>query len=711
MRVIFIIVSILDCAVKGCEDMMGWLFEAVAKKFDSATKEVVKEGSHNINRRMFLNLMASGVMVYLTKDLIYPEIASADDNIINEKYHVFIPYEIAKRGGIQKVALRSGNICQVKIPARIIENYEISVSKVGIQGNDITLILHTLYDSQIRIADKIYQEIDQADFIRKDATKEKAKQTYELLEDGDYIEDIASLDLLQYLVASSKLDEPIKLRYDIAYQNCLLTIMEQAIESALAKSQLSQDKKKQIRSAYQYVRSSEPVPDFSYLKELDAIIVGSNMPVGIKRAYSLASAKSRALTVDIIIVNLITDSQQLEDKEKYLKIYEEIRDGKEVSDLETLPLLNSFILNSNILKSCKLVYLMAQNRFFENTEIIDLIAKNQLGEETSESDKKDWGEIIKVARQVGNQGGAILPTITGTLTTLGAEASTGVAISSLSGSAVTTASLAYLGGGSVAAGGLGMLGGLAVVTGGAALIGAAGLLSVALVSEMDGEDFKNLGIAAVTGTLAGAGAVFIAWTGASALGVAGTLSGAAAITSIISTLGGMSVITGGASLIAFGAGFVVWSFLKGKKGRDSNILHQFESRLYALTEMPTSPQLVGFIDFLNDKLPEKFNTEEVFIAPNIPLDKFTNALSNYAIVNADEQILALIDTSLWNDAKEGILLTTNRVIWKRGWSNPNFINYVDVTDETKEIPELSHIRDSVKFYLLLQEIGEKYSSI
>ncbi len=711
MRVIFIIVSILDCAVKGCEDMMGWLFEAVAKKFDSATKEVVKEGSHNINRRMFLNLMASGVMVYLTKDLIYPEIASADDNIINEKYHVFIPYEIAKRGGIQKVALRSGNICQVKIPARIIENYEISVSKVGIQGNDITLILHTLYDSQIRIADKIYQEIDQADFIRKDATKEKTKQTYELLEDGDYIEDIASLDLLQYLVASSKLDEPIKLRYDIAYQNCLLTIMEQAIESALAKSQLSQDKKKQIRSAYQYVRSSEPVPDFSYLKELDAIIVGSNMPVGIKRAYSLASAKSRALTVDIIIVNLITDSQQLEDKEKYLKIYEEIRDGKEVSDLETLPLLNSFILNSNILKSCKLVYLMAQNRFFENTEIIDLIAKNQLGEETSESDKKDWGEIIKVARQVGNQGGAILPTITGTLTTLGAEASTGVAISSLSGSAVTTASLAYLGGGSVAAGGLGMLGGLAVVTGGAALIGAAGLLSVALVSEMDGEDFKNLGIAAVTGTLAGAGAVFIAWTGASALGVAGTLSGAAAITSIISTLGGMSVITGGASLIAFGAGFVVWSFLKGKKGRDSNILHQFESRLYALTEMPTSPQLVGFIDFLNDKLPEKFNTEEVFIAPNIPLDKFTNALSNYAIVNADEQILALIDTSLWNDAKEGILLTTNRVIWKRGWSNPNFINYVDVTDETKEIPELSHIRDSVKFYLLLQEIGEKYSSI
>jgi hypothetical protein len=119
----------------------------------------------------------------------------------------------------------------------------------------------------------------------------------------------------------------------------MFVIMEQAIESALAKSQLSQDKKKQIRGTYQYIRAFEPVPDFSYLKELDAIIVGSNIPVGIKRAYSLATAKSRALTVDRIIVNLITDPQQLkpENQETYLKIYEEIRDGKEVSDLETLP--------------------------------------------------------------------------------------------------------------------------------------------------------------------------------------------------------------------------------------------------------------------------------------------------------------------------------------------------------------------------------------
>ncbi|MBE9230245.1 hypothetical protein IQ231_00655 [Cuspidothrix issatschenkoi LEGE 03284] len=676
--------------------MMGWLSRGVAKNFDSVTKEGMKESTHNINRRMFLNLMASGVMVYLTKDLIYPEIASANDDFINEKYHVFIPYEIAKRGGIQKVALRSGNICQVKIPARIIENYEIYVPKVGLQGNDITLILHTLYDSQIRIADKIYQEIDQADFIRKDATKEKAKQTYELLEDGEYIEDIASLDLLQYLVASSKLDEPIKRRYDIAHQNCQLNIVEKAIESALAKSELSQEKKKQIRSAYQYVRASEPVPDFGYLKELEAIIASSDIPIAIKRSYSIASAKSRAFTVDIIILKLITGSA-VKEKENYLLTYKEIRDGKKISHPETLPLLNSFILSSDISNSSKVIYFLAQNVFLEKD---------------SESAKEDFGTIENVGRFVTNVGSKVVPISTGVLKALGAETATGVAISSLTGGSLSTATLAALGGGSVATGGLGMLGGLAVVTGGAALIGAAGLVSVALVSQMDGEDLKNLGIAAVTGALASAGAILIAWTAASALGIAGTLSGAAAITSLISALGGLSVITGGASFIAFGAGFVVWSFLKEQKKRDSNILHQLESRLYTLTEIPTSPKLKEFIEFLNQKLNNQYKIEGFEIAPNITLDKLSNTISSYAasVMESDEKILVLKNTGFWNDAKEGIVLTNKKVIWKSGWSAPEFIAFYAIS-EYRKLPELSVDEENAHFYRLMQEIGKKYDDL
>ncbi|MFM2060958.1 MAG: hypothetical protein RLZZ507_628 [Cyanobacteriota bacterium] len=44
-------------------------------------------GLFNINRRMFLNLLVSAVGVYLTKDVIFPEIASANDD-----FYIFFCY-------------------------------------------------------------------------------------------------------------------------------------------------------------------------------------------------------------------------------------------------------------------------------------------------------------------------------------------------------------------------------------------------------------------------------------------------------------------------------------------------------------------------------------------------------------------------------------------------------------------------------------------
>lgn len=653
----------------------------------------------SLNRRMFLNLLVSSVGVYLTKDVIFPEIASANDDSFQEKYHVFVPYDIARRGGIQNVTLRSGDSYKLTIPPRIIENNTISIPKIGLQGNDVTFIFHSLYDPDVRIADKIYKEIDNADFIRKDATKSQVKEIYELVEDSEYIKDTISLDLLQYLVASSNLDEQIRQRYEIAHQTCLLNIIEKAIETALAKSQLSEDGKKRIRGTYQYVRASEPVPDFSYLEDLEAIIAGSDIPMSIKNIYSLASAKSRAFTVDVIIVKLIQDNQylSLQNKETYLRTYKEIRAGQKISDQNTVQLLNLFILGSNISYSSKVVYLMAQNIF---------------AEKDAESANKNFGGVKNVANFVTKAGSNIVPIGQGVLNVLGAQTATGVAISSLSGGASTTATLVYLGGGSVAAGGLGMLGGLAVVTGGAALIGAAGLLSVALVSQMDAEDYKNLGIATTTGTLTGAGAVLIAWTAASMLEVAGTLSGAAAITTIISALGGLSVITGGASLIAFGAGFVVWSFLKGQKHRDANILHQLESRLYTLTEIPADPELKDFIGFLDKELNQDSHIKGFLIAPNIPIDKLSNAISSYAdsLLEADEKILAMKNTGFWNDGKEGIILTNKKLIWKNGWSEPEFIAFYAIS-EYRKLPQLATDEENTYFYQLAQKIGKNYSNL
>lgn len=652
-----------------------------------------------IDRRRFLQLIALSTISLATEEVIFPEIATADSQNLAEepleKYHVFVPYEVAKKGGNQTINLRSGETCKFKISPRIVDNSKITIKEVGLNKNNIIVILHTLYDSQMRIADKIYHEIDHADFICGAKTKEKAKYIYELMEEGEYTDDIATLNLLQYLIASSNLDENIRLRHEIACQNSHLVIIEKALESALNKSPLSEQEKKLLRGTYQYVRASEPVPNFEHLKNLDAYIENSDIPIAIKRTYSLASAKSRALTVDFIIVNLIESSSEIDSitKAQYRSTYQEVRDGKEVSNIQVLDSLNSFILNSNILESSKVVYLLAQNRFFD---------KN------AESTKENFGVVTKVARFVGNQASSIVPTTTNVLSSLGVEAGTGIALSSLQGSAATSATLAALGGGSVATGGLGMLGGLAVVTGGAALIGAAGLLSIALVSNLNGEDLKNLGIAGVTGTLFSAASVIVAWTGASALGVAGTLSGAAAITTTISALGGLSVITGGAALIAFGTGFVVWSFLKGQKHRDKAVLNQLESRLYTLTETPLSGSLKELLGFLKSKLPNKYELEQVFVAPDIPLDKLSNALKKFGVVDLDEQILALIDTSLWNDAKQGILLTNTRVLWKGTWAEPDFINYSDLASDRKDLPKLYNQEENSSFYSLLKEIGERY---
>lgn len=199
-----------------------------------------------------------------------------------------------------------------------------------------------------------------------------------------------------------------------------------------------------------------------------------------------------------------------------------------------------------------------------------------------------------------------------------------------------------------------------MATGGAALIGAAGLLSLALVSQMDSEDKTNLGIAVGTGTVAGAATVLAAWTAASALGVTGTLSGAAAITATMSALGGLSIMTGGAALVASGTAFLIWSFLKGGKKRDQSILSQLETRTYTLTEDP-KPGSLG--EFFQKNVGGKYSFQNAFSAPNIPLDRLSSALSSWLSVNSDEKVIALIDISgFWG--KAGVVFTDGRLFWK-----------------------------------------------
>ncbi|MGL4503788.1 MAG: hypothetical protein ACRCU2_32305 [Planktothrix sp.] len=594
--------------------------------------------------------------------------------------------------------MRSGEDFTINIPRRVADQSEFTVKGKGLEGNDIVIVMHTLYEPSAKIQENIEYEIESAPFIQK-ITQENCLQAYLQITEGKYFDDLATLDLLDYVVASSKLDETIQQRYEVASQNSRLVAIEEAIENILAKSELNQNQKQVIRGTHQYVRAGDPVPNFEDLTDLAAIIAGAELSPGLQQYYLQALAKAKAVTADFIIVQLIADprqSPQLNEKDriKYLKVYQQVRDGKNVLDQKSLNGLNQLIANSNILKTCKVLYFLAQDRFFENAA----------------SAQEDFGDLRQVANKVKRTGAAIVPTATNALTWLGVEAGTGVTIASLNGAAATNATLAALGGGSIATGGFGMLGGLAVATGGAALIGAAGILSIALVSQLDGQDLKNLGVAGLTGTLAGAAAVFVAWTGASVLGLAGAVSGAAAITATISALGGLSVLTGGASLVAFGTTYVVWSVLKGNKKRDNNILHQLESRSYTLTEEPSENDQV--FAFLKENLPEESYTgNKVFMAPAIPINKLSTALDTWGKVNAQEKVLTLIDTSKTSDFTEGILFTNQGVIWKNSASRGNLYFYDLNTYLAGKIADLlTSYEDSFQLADVILELHHKFGT-
>ena len=624
------------------------------------------------SRRHFLGSLALGTLGWMAKDWLYPSrafadsLASANNTSTREIYHIFVPYAKARRGGQQIITLRSGDTQLISIPAGIRENQEKIISGVGLKGEDIVVVFHTLYDRITRIGSEIYEEIEKTKFIEQ-SSQEKCKSVYEQVEDSRYMYDLIALELLDYVISSSKLDPQIQQRYEIASKNSRLVGIEKAIASALAESNLTEKEKKTIRGTYEYVRAGEPVPDFKALTDLDTIITNSTLPLTIQQIYSLASATSRALTVDFILVNLIKESQKLSPgrQEEYLAIYDQVRSGETISesDVATLTSLDSFIEKANIPENAKVVYFLTRQQD-SNTEV-------NFTEKVSAfiQDADALQEQLEVAK---NRGGAVVPQATKLLTQIGAETATGVSISSLSGAAATNATLAFLGGGSVAAGGLGMLGGLVVATGGAALIGAAGLVSVALVSQMDSRDLTNLGVAITTGTLVGGASIFAAWTAASALGVASSLSGAAAISATMSALGGLTVMTGGAALVASATAVVIWSFLEGGKRRDGNILRQLETRIYTLTQDPTPGSFGELVQEMRSRY-GSFLSRDSFYAPYIPLDKLSNSLSTWLSVDYNEKVLSLIDTSLFNDAKNGIAFTDRKITWKE-----DLIEYQDM---------------------------------
>ena len=151
-------------------------------------------------------------------------------------------------------------------------------------------------------------------------------------------------------------------------------------------------------------------------------------------------------------------------------------------------------------------------------------------------------------------------------------------------------------------------------------------------------------------------------------------------------------------------------------------MKELEARSYTLTEVPPSESLARFVA---ESIPTntKYGFREAFSAPLIPLDKLSKALSSWVSINSGEKILGLIDTSIWDDSKIGLVFTNQRIIWRKVWSDPNFISYQDLNNifslESRfltkhQIEKLSDLRtilgDSYSdFDNLLVSIAEDYS--
>ena len=671
----------------------------------------------DLKRRDFFRSVILTTVGLLSKDLLCPSPARANESQqfntnspVVENYLLFVPYITAKQGGKIAVTLYSGKREFVPIPYHCGDQFSVTIKNIGENGNDCVFQIYTLYDVQSRFADKVYANIDITHFLT-DLTKTQCKTVYEQGEDGKIVNDMAALELLDYVINTSKLDENIKKRYDLASQNSRLLMISEVIEKSLEKSSLDQENKTLLRGTFEYLKSGLPIPNFQALTELDSIVYNADIPDSLRQTYAFGSAVSRALTVDYLIIEKINTDPQLtfNSQQNYLSIYKEIRDGKKVSDSDLLQEVDEFILKSDLPENAKLVYLQTHEQDID--------------------DEKDLEYNLQNLRQTYQNGGNVAPYATKVISWVGTEAATGVTISSLSGAAATNATLAVLGGGSVATGGLGMLGGLAVVTGGAALIGAAGIISIGLVSQMDSEDLKNLGVAVGGGTLLGASAVFAAWTAASALGVAGTLSGAAAITATMTALGGLSLVTGGTALVASGAAYIIWSFLHSHKKRDQGLLEQLETRLYTLNEPPIPN---SFEEFIASQIQSNYSREEGFSAPNIPLNLLINAEKKWLsldFLDSNEKVIALIDRSMWDDGKEGMVFSNNRVIWKQALFSTKFIYYSDIfdilnkpnlwkinlskyQDLSEKVLSLSNFlydnSDNEKLMSFLDEISQKY---
>ena len=382
-----------------------------------------------------------------------------------EIYHVFVGYRKAVEGGTQKVTLRSGKSYDVTIRPNTTEGGSLRLKKCGLRDNDTYLVLHTLYDPEVKIDRRINKIVVRAPIY--DRTKTKCLEAYNKVNSNLYADDLVALDLLDFLVSLSNIESAIGLRYTIASENSRWLGTDKYVAKTLEAANVTNSERQWLKITYQYIKLGEPIPNLLAWQQLNAMVLNGDLPRLLKQKYLLASANAIALRVDMKMVDGIGGSPEIKegDRRKFTSVYHQLRQGKKQLEPAKLDRLDAALFNSDIPSLCLTIYKLAQEVFLEVNE--DLEIQEKFYQASSKFKKSQ--ELVKSAK---NQNAKHIFT------------DTDVNLNMLANAAYD----------SVAGGGLGVLGGEKVLKGGEALVAAAGLVAIATAAETTIQEKTRLGI-------------------------------------------------------------------------------------------------------------------------------------------------------------------------------------------------------------------------
>lgn len=89
------------------------------------------------------------------------------------------------------------------------------------------------------------------------------------------------------------------------------------------------------------------------------------------------------------------------------------------------------------------------------------------------------------------------------------------------------------------------------------------------------------------------------------------------------------------------------------------------------------------IELMHGEL-KKLSSSDFYVMPNIPPAKLRNAIDNYP-VPADEQVLALVDATVFGSAKNGMVFGHTGVYWKNDWTTESaktFLTWAEIAAMT-----------------------------